>query len=118
MKTISPRRIRREPRRATEARSKELRAQRANCCSVALRGSPTYLRGEIFRPDHDGTAVDQPRASDDGVGRDLSAGERADFLKRPGVEQRRYSITFQALRDARITYQRVQTTGPGYGPRP
>ena len=29
---------------------------------------------------------------------------------------RRYSITFQALRDARITYQRAQTTGPGYGP--
>jgi hypothetical protein len=29
---------------------------------------------------------------------------------------RRYSITFQALRDARITYQRAQSTGPGYGP--
>jgi hypothetical protein len=28
----------------------------------------------------------------------------------------RYSITFQALREARITYQRAQTTGPGYGP--
>jgi len=29
---------------------------------------------------------------------------------------RRYSITFQALRDARITYRRAQTCGPGYGP--
>ena len=32
------------------------------------------------------------------------------------TKSRRYSITFQALRDARITYQRAQTTGPGYRP--
>ena len=29
---------------------------------------------------------------------------------------RRYSITFQTLRDARITYRRAQICGPGYGP--
>jgi hypothetical protein len=32
------------------------------------------------------------------------------------TKARRYSVTFRALRDARITYRRTQTAGPEHGP--